>query len=157
MLMETLVYLGLVFLLLGVGFMAMYRCIDNSVVLSRNADDITSALHAGERWRADVRAAGLSIQAETIAGQQMLHMTGASNDVYYAFWRGAVLRRVGEGAWTTMLERVKASAMEPDPRPNVAAWRWEVELQPRGRATVKPSRIRPLFTFLAVPKAASNQ
>ena len=39
------------------GYAAMYRCIDSSIALRRNADDITSALHAGERWRADVRSA----------------------------------------------------------------------------------------------------
>src|SRR5439155_11435731 len=64
MLIEALVYIGVSFLLLGIGFAAMYRCIDNSVGLRRSADDITSALHAGERWRADVRATVRPVQLE---------------------------------------------------------------------------------------------
>src|SRR4029077_12950063 len=54
LLTEALVYIGLLFVILGVGYLAMDRSIDNSVLLRRNADDIANALHAGERWRADV-------------------------------------------------------------------------------------------------------
>ena len=57
LLIEALVYIAVVVTLLGVAYAAMYRCVDRSFALRRNADDITSALHAGERWRADVRAA----------------------------------------------------------------------------------------------------
>src|SRR5438105_12099409 len=77
MLVEALVYIGLSFLLLGVGFAAMYRCIDNSVGLRRSSDDITSALHAGERWRADVRAAVRPIKLENLPAEQVLHLPGS--------------------------------------------------------------------------------
>ena len=56
-LIEALVYIAVVFVVLGAGYEALYRCIDSSITLRRNADDITNALHAGERWRADVRLA----------------------------------------------------------------------------------------------------
>jgi len=42
--------------------------------------------------------------------------------------------------------------MAADPRERVVAWRWELELRPRPSGSVKPGRIRPLFTFLAVPE-----
>src|ERR1041384_5004380 len=58
LMVEALVYIGVVFVVLGVGYAALYRCIDNSAVMRRTANDITKAMHAGERWRADVRAAG---------------------------------------------------------------------------------------------------
>src|ERR1019366_10279726 len=52
LLIEALVYIGVVAALLGVAYAAAYRSIDRSIALRRSADDITSALHAGERWRA---------------------------------------------------------------------------------------------------------
>jgi hypothetical protein len=154
LIIEALVYIGLVFVVLGVGFAAMYRCIDNSVALRRNADDITSALQAGERWRADVRAANSNILTETLEGNQVLHLMGARREVLYAFWDSAVLRRVGAGSWVTLLDRVRSSSMTADRRAYVTAWRWELQLEPRGKGPVKPSRVRPLFTFLAVPQTA---
>jgi hypothetical protein len=42
--------------------------------------------------------------------------------------------------------------MTADKREHVTAWRWELELQTRATGSVKPGRIRPLFTFLAVPE-----
>ncbi len=154
LMMEALVYIGLVFLILGIGFAALYRCIDNSVALRRNADDITSALHAGERWRVDIRAASSKITVETLAGNQVLHLAGGQRDVFYAFWQGEVLRRVGTNSWTTVLDHVKSSSMGPASRSTVTAWCWDLELEPRGKGPVKPSRIRPLFSFLAVAQSA---
>jgi hypothetical protein len=42
--------------------------------------------------------------------------------------------------------------MHADPRQHVRAWRWEVELA----AYRKGARIRPLFTFVAVPNPANK-
>ena len=147
MLVEALVYIGASFLLLGIGFAAMYRCIDNSVGLRRSADDITSALHAGERWRADVRATVRPIKLENLPAEQVLHLPGPQIEILYRYADGAVLRRVGSGAWTQMLTNVSSSTVQPDSRQALVAWRWELELKTRSKA----SRIRPLFTFMAVP------
>ena len=147
MLMEALVYVGVSVLLLGVAFAAMYRCIDSSVALRRSADDLTSALHAGERWRADVRAAQRPIKLENLAADQILHLPGAQAEVVYRSTDGAVFRRVGAGTWTQVLTNVSSSTMQPDPRQTLTAWRWELQLNIRA----KTSRIRPLFTFIAVP------
>jgi hypothetical protein len=47
--------------------------------------------------------------------------------------------------------------MAADQRQYVTAWRWELELQPRAKGSVKPGRVRPLFTFLAVPERPANK
>ena len=75
LLIECLVYISVLFLLLGAGYVALDRCIDHSVVLRRTADDISNALHAGERWRADVRAANGNIRLENKDGEQLVYLT----------------------------------------------------------------------------------
>ena len=152
MIIECLVYGFVLLILLGVGYAAYYRCLENSVRLRRNVDDVANALHAGERWRADVRAASGPIRFESADTGQMLRLTGLHGEVAYQFTTNAVLRRVGNGTWTCLLKQVQSSTMEADPRPNVTAWRWELELRPRSK---KPARVRPLFTFLAVPERSS--
>jgi hypothetical protein len=156
LLTEALVYIGLLVVVLAVGYQAMYRCVNNSVVLRRNAEDITRALHAGERWRADVRAANRSVRVEAAGDGQVLYLLGVTNQVAYRFADGALYRRLGSGPWTPFLDRVKTNSFEADRRrSNVSTWLWELELQPQSKANVKASRIRPLFTFLAVSPAAS--
>ena len=157
LLIEALVYIAVLMALLGAGYAAMYRCVDSSIALRRNADDITSALHAGERWRADVRSANSRVRLEDTAAGQLLYLEGATGAVVYRFSTNAVSRRLGAGPWVRLLPNVKSSTMQPDPREHVTAWRWELELQPRTTASVKPGRVRPLFTFIAVPKGTSSQ
>ena len=153
MLVEVLVYISLVFFLLGIAYFALDRCINHSIALRRNADQISSALYLGERWRADVRAAS---QARLENGPEgpVVRLDGKQGERAYRFADGIVFRRVGQGPWARVLEGVRSSAMMTDPRAKVTAWRWELELEPRGKASVKPARVRPLFTFLAVPETA---
>jgi len=155
LLIEALAYIAVLFVVLGVAFTALYRCMDHSIALRRNADDISRALHAGERWRADVRAAGTRTWIETTNQEPVLHLEGPRGDAAYRFADDTVFRRLGNGPWTRLLTNVKSSAMEPDRRQSVTAWRWELELKPRVKGVVKPSRIRPLFTFLAVPQTSA--
>jgi hypothetical protein len=151
-LLEALVYIGLVIMLLGAGYLALYRCIDNSFALRRSAEDIARALRLGEVWRADVRAASGDVRVENGAGEQTLLLPGGRRSVTYRFAAGALFRKVGEAPWVRLLDHIKASTMEADHRRTVVAWRWELELQPQSKASVKAPRIRPLFTFLAVPE-----
>jgi hypothetical protein len=153
LLMEALVYIGLVFLLLAIGSAALYRCIDNSVALRRNADDIVRAVQAGELWRADIRAATKGVAWNRDSPEPVLRLQARAGEVDYRYTTNALFRRVDTGSWSRILDQVKASTMERDPRPNVTAWRWELELQPKARGSFKPGRLRPLFTFLAVPPA----
>jgi hypothetical protein len=87
----------------------------------------------------------------TDAGQ-LLNLEGARGAVVYRFATNAVFRSVNAGPWVRLLTSVKSSTMTADPREHVTAWRWELEIQPRAKGSVKPSRVHPLFTFLAVPE-----
>jgi hypothetical protein len=152
---EALVYIAVIGALLGAGYAAMYRCIDSSLALRRNADDIANALHAGERWRADVRAAASQIRVEDTDAGQLLYLESARGPAIYRFSTNAICRRLGEGPWVRLLPNVKSSSMAADRREHVTAWRWELELAPRTQGSVKPGRVRPLFTFVAVPERTS--
>lgn len=149
LLTEALVYISVLFLVLGVGYVALYRCMNNSTGLRRNADDIVNALRAGERWRADLRTAKAPPQIEQTASQQILRMETARGIIVYRFADNAVFRQVNDGSPTTLLANVKASAMTSDARQQVRVWRWEIELVPRKKTI---TRTRPLFTFIAVPQ-----
>ena len=151
---ECLVYGFVLLVLLGVAYGAFYQCVDNSYAARRNADDLTSALRAGERWRADVRAAGGSIKAEQTSEGDLLRLVGERGQVDYQVSSNAILRRVNSGPWQRLLENVKASEMLADSHPGVTAWRWELELKPR---TKKPVRLAPLFTFTAVPERSATR
>jgi hypothetical protein len=145
---EALVYIAVLLTLLGVGFSALYRSIDSSLGLRRNADDIATAIHAGERWRADVRAADSKAWLEKNSPEAILHLPSSQGEIAYRSAPLAVYRRVGSGPWVCALTNVASSIMESDSRQNIIAWRWELELQHRA----KGSYIRPLFTFTSVPQ-----
>src|SRR5207245_2560100 len=66
-LIETLVYMSLLFVTLGIAFVAMYRSMDASAALRRNANDIVQALKAGEQWREDVRQVTGPVRSEQTA------------------------------------------------------------------------------------------
>ncbi len=151
LMIECLVYIGMVFVLLGVASVALYRCIDRSVVLRRNADDIASALHAGERWRSDLRSANGGVRLETDSRGEIVHIPSKRGEVTYLYSENTLARRLADGGWITILSNLKSSKMQAEPRRKVTAWRWEIELEPRAKASANASKIRPLFTFMAVP------
>ena len=157
MLVEALVYISLVGVVLGTGFAVMYRCVDNSVVLRRNAQDMTAALNAGERWRADIRGARQPLHVETTETGQTLQLTTQKGEVLYRFETNTVTRCIEGQPGIRLLTEVKNSEMRADPRQKVNAWQWEVELLPRAKGYTKPGRVRPLFTFTAVPERSADQ
>lgn len=149
MLIDCLVYIALLLVLLTLAFMTFYKTFDASKALSRHAADTARALNAGERWRADVRAATAPPRLEQTDGEAVLHLPRGNEEILYAFREGAVLRRSPTATnteWEPFLSEVKASRMLADPRQRVMAWRWELELAPAGEA----KRVKPLFTFQAV-------
>ena len=152
LLIEALVYIAVIVALLGVAYAAMYRCIDRSIALRRNADDITSALHAGERWRADVRAA----TSRDPLGKHRCRPASPP-------------RRPGQGRHLSLCHQCR---LPPDRRGSLGACPAQCEILHHDRrparirhrlalgarnpaahhGSVKPGRVRPLFTFLAVPE-----
>jgi prepilin-type N-terminal cleavage/methylation domain-containing protein len=149
-LIEVLIYIVVLAVIMGAGYAALFRSLDHSVLLRGGADDIANALHAGENWRADVRASRGALRVETNGTEHILLLPGP-REVSYRFATNTVLRRLGNNDWSMVLGNIETSAFVADPRGEVPAWRWELALKPRAK---KPGRIRPLFTFLAVPAAA---
>ena len=154
-LIEMLIYMGLLVVILGFAYAAMYRSMDSSVALRHNLSDISRAMEAGELWRSDVRHATRFVRLQnTTNAEQILDLPQPRGEIAYRFTSNSVSRRVGRRAWTVVLRNVKNSQMIADRRDDVTAWRWELELQPSRK---KLSRMRPLFTFIAVPATASSR
>lgn len=143
---ECMVYSGVYVLLLGLAFFAFYRCFDNMKNLRRNSDDITRAVHAGEVWRGDVRAASAPIKFNE--AEQTLRIRLGDREITYRFADAQVFRKSGADApWTVLLAKVQRSEMQSDRRAQVTAWRWDLELQTKQKTV----RVKPLFTFVAAP------
>lgn len=150
LLIECLVYMGALFAVLGVAYSVCFGFWDNALGLRRNADDIASALRAGERWRDDVRSASAPLRVEDSTGGTVLHIPHKTGEILYRFSETSISRRGNEtGPWIPMLARVKSSLMREDKRRQVTAWRWEIELMARHKSV----RLHPLFTFEAVPNS----
>jgi Tfp pilus assembly protein FimT len=146
-LIECIVYFALLAMVLGLATTAFYRCWDDNKHLRRNADDIVRALHAGEQWRTDVRAATRPIQASNPGDGEKVVIPVKAGQIVYSFAQGQVRRQVRAGVPAAlMLDHVKASQMQAEPRQSVTAWRWELELQPEQ----KQVQMQPLFTFETV-------
>jgi len=150
MLLECLVYISVFAILLGGATTAFYFCWDHSQALIGATDDIASALHTGERWRADVRAATGKITVETTTNGEVVRIPEGVSVVSYRFDSGEVSRQFSPTANPLLLlANVKASQMTMNARGTASAWRWELELVPQRTETHLPLR----FTFEAAAQA----
>jgi hypothetical protein len=149
LLIECLVYLSVIVVILGLALGAFYMCWDYSKALHYATDDINAALHAGERWRADIRNATGKITVETTAEGERLRIPQGTDDLIYSFNAGEVHRQLASSDFSELLlPKVTVSQMVTEKRGPVAAWRWEVELTPHRKET----RLPLLFTFEAAAK-----
>ncbi|MGA2747276.1 MAG: hypothetical protein ABSG59_00760 [Verrucomicrobiota bacterium] len=149
LLLECLVYIAMLAVILNLAYAAYNRCSDNARHLNRSVDDIVRTLQAGERWRADVRAATAVSPAD-----DSLRLIQSNGTIEYSFAGGAVWRRAGpDGRLVRFLPDVKVSRMEPDARAEARAWRWEIEL----RTAEKTPKVRPLFSFEAAARAMESK
>ena len=147
LLMECMVYVSVFAIMLGGATTVVYFCWDHTQAMDYATDEIASALHAGERWRADVRAATGKITLETSATGEVVRIPEGAQTVSYRFESGQVSREVsGPGTPQVLLAKTKTSEMKLDARGAVSAWRWEVQLLPRRKEANLPL----LFTFEAV-------
>ena len=151
LLIECLVYILVLFILLGVSYSALFRCISNSVALRRNAEDISTALHMGEIWRADVRAATGNIRLQETNFVRVFYLPNSRGQTIYCFATNTISRSYNGGPWSQLLTNVASSTMASDRRKTVSAWYWNLEL---GTGKSKP-RVTPLFTFMSVPETAA--
>ena len=146
LLIECLVYIVVFAILLGGATTVFYFCWDHSRAVIFTADDISSALRSGERWRADVRAATGKITVETSATGEVAWIPEGARTVSYRFESGQVSRQTSTpGNPQVLLAKVKTSEMKLDARGAVTAWRWEVEVLPRRKEAHSPL----LFMFEA--------
>jgi hypothetical protein len=150
LLTEALVYISVVVLILGIGYAAMYRSIHYSLDLRRSAEDIAKALSVGERWRGDIRTANIRVDWQQLDGERVMILEGSSGRISYRATDQTLFRKTGDGPWAAVLSNIKTSSFQADKRDHVTAWRWELELLPRA----KNPRLKPLFTFTAVPATA---
>lgn len=145
-LIECLVYIAVFALLLGGGMAAFYFCWDHTRAVIFTTGEIESVLHAGETWRADVRAATGKITVETAVEQETVKIPEGEKEIIYRFSNGELRRENStQPGSRLLLERVKSSEVKTASREGVAAWRWELELTPRRKETQFPL----LFTFEA--------
>ena len=150
LLIECLVYLSVIVVVLGLGTGAFFVCWDHANALHYATDDINAALHAGERWRADIRKATGNITAETTPEGEKLRIPQGSDGVVYSFSDGEVRRQVASSGFVELLlPKVTTSQMVKEARGPVTAWRWEVKLTSRRKETRLPLE----FTFEAAAKS----
>jgi hypothetical protein len=149
MLIECICYIAVFLILSAVATGAFYLCWDHSKALISATDDISAALQAGERWRADVRAATGTIHAGKTPSGVVVTIPEGEKEIVYRFNGGEVRRQAGAGGFSALLlPRVVSSEMIPDVRGGVQAWRWELEVAQRRKETHLPL----LFTFEAAQK-----
>src|SRR6202012_1444343 len=87
------------------------------------------ALRAGERWRADIRAATGTITVEATPVGQMVWIPEAQKKVIYSFEEGEMRRQLEDSShFEVLLPRVMDSSMKADTRGPVSAWRWELKM-----------------------------
>ena len=147
LLVECMIYIGVLALLLGFAFTAFYHLHRQSTYLRRNTEDIARAMQAGERWRGEVR---MSSEAEILEndGVEMLRLAHGTNEILYAFQNNKVWRKeLPDEAWKTFLRDVNSSRMTIRNTEFSDCLVWEVEL----KGAQKIVRVKPLFSFLAVP------
>ncbi len=147
-LIECLVYIAVFAILLGIGTAAFYFCWDHTRATISTASEIESALHAGEVWRADVRAATGNISATTTPDGEVIEIPCHDGKVVYRFAAGELSRENSTSNHPHVLfEKVLASTMQTESRAGLIAWRWELELTPPRHEPNFPLR----FTFEAAP------
>jgi Tfp pilus assembly protein PilE len=153
LLIECVVYIAVFSILLIVATTAFYFCLDHSKALRYATDDISSALRAGERWRADVRRAAGTISVTTNSTGETLTIPQGRQRIIYRFTTGEIHRQSGPSHFSELiLAKIKTSHMTKDVRGELTAWRWEVTFGQR-----RPEMHLPLlFTFEAVPANHEN-
>jgi hypothetical protein len=141
-LIDAIVYIAVLGVILILAAQVFDKGLRESAGLQRNISDIERAVKAGERWRADVRAANGRIEVM----EQRMVIPQKVGKVVYEMGTNQVRRLEGEERVEVFLAGVQGSKMIEERRGEVMGWRWELELERRR----KEARVRPLFTFLAV-------
>jgi Tfp pilus assembly protein PilE len=148
-LIECMCYIMVFLILSSVAMGSFYLCWNHTEALLSASDDTSAALWAGERWRADVRAASGAINMETTTDGEMVKIPEGDKEIIYTFDSKRVARQAGAANLpVVLLPQVMSSDMEPDSRGGVTAWRWELQV----KELRKEMHTKLMFTFEAVQK-----
>ena len=152
LIVELLMYLALLLMFSTLAYQVYHRASQQSADIHRQSRQISLALHAGERWRADVRQATAAPEWIPSAWRKavVMRLTTPTGNIDYFFEGSRVWRKAGDAPKEKILFNVKSSEMVDDPHGAIPAVRWELELKTQGG---RRARTRPLFTFLAVPNS----
>lgn len=145
-LIEVLTYIAVLSVVSIVAYSAYHRFHRGSSDLRRSADDIVRVMRAGERWRQDIRSATGPITWIDSSGIVVPQRKGS---VIYSFDSGKLTRTSEPQLPVMLIPNMKSSTMRTEKRNHVTVWLWELELA----SARKDTRVRPLFSFIAVPEA----
>ena len=149
-LIECLIYIAVLTVVTGIAFSVFFSVLSHHRSVVRCSDDIVGTVKAGERWRADIRAAIEVPRLEASATEQALHIRQAGGTITYLFLSGRIWRIIdGKTPELPLLEKVKSSVMLADTRATTHAWRWDLQIA----SARKKSKITPSFSFIAAEKA----
>ena len=153
---EALMYMALLLMFSTLAYQVYHRAKQQSADIHRQSRQISLAMRAGERWRADVRQATVAPEWIPSAWHKavVMRLTTPTGNIDYFFEGSRVWRKAGDAPKEKILFNVKSSEMVDDPHGAIPAVRWELELKTQGG---RRARTRPLFTFLAVPNSQSLQ
>lgn len=147
-LIQCLVYISLLGVMISVGGYTVAKALDQHRALAHNVNDIQKAVSIGEHWRSDIRAATGRIISTRDGSNQMLTIPTRAGEVVYEIRDCELRRRASPAAsWVPLHDAVRGSQMESFSQAGVTAWRWDLEL----KSSAKKARVRPEFTFTAVP------
>jgi type II secretory pathway component PulJ len=150
-LVEVLVYLGAAGVVLVAMMQAFHVGYSSAVTLHRQAQQMTRALQAGERWRADVRQASAVPQLEQTSEGLRMIIPQLQGTVFYEFGTNGVYRTgSAPGGTVPVLTEAIVSQVQSEWREGIQVWRWDVCLSPDR----KSGRWRPVFTFVAVARVS---
>jgi hypothetical protein len=145
-LVDALAYIALLGLVLILASEVFDKGMRQSTAFQRNVADIERALKAGERWRADVRAATGAIEVRE--GRMVIPQN--SGPIVYEMGANQVTRLAGNHRAEIFLKGIKDAHVVMERRGRAIGWRWELELEHRR----KEARVRPMFTFMAAAGGA---
>lgn len=140
-LVDALAYIALLGLVLILASEVFDKGMRESTAFQRNVADIERALKAGERWRADVRAATGAIEVR----EDRMIIPQKSGSIIYEMGTNQVMRLAGDDRTEVFLKGIKDTKVIMERRGRATGWRWELELEHRR----KEARLRPMFTFMA--------
>jgi hypothetical protein len=145
-----MIYISLVFVLLGIAFAIFYQCQTRSVHLRRACEQMATALRFGERWRKETAAAASRPTLEQDSAWIKFTIPQKNGEVIYLFQNGFIFRKPADAElMQPFVEGVRKFNVVQERRGGIEGWRLELELF----TYEKNPKIKPLLSFLSVGPA----